>query len=243
MNRAPSAEAPPRTPAAAVEVRGLAKTYRLGRVEVPALRDVSFRIAPGTFAAVTGASGSGKSTLLNLVGGLDTASAGTIAVLGRDLAGMSRDDLARYRRSGVGMIFQSFNLLSSRTALENVEFPLIFCGVAKAERRERAAALLEQVGLSGRSRHRPAELSGGEQQRVAIARALVNRPPLVLADEPTGNLDSRTAREIVGLLAELNASRGPTILMVTHETALAREFAHALIQLNDGRVEAEEALR
>jgi len=241
MSREPSLEAP--MAAAAVEVRGLAKTYRLGRVEIPAIRDVGFRIAAGTFAAVTGASGSGKSTLLNLVGGLDTPSAGAIAVMGRDLAGLSRDGLARYRRSGVGMIFQSFNLLSARTALENVEFPLLFSGVAKAERRARAAALLEQVGLAGRVGHRPAELSGGEQQRVAIARALVNRPPLVLADEPTGNLDSGTAREIVGLLAELNRTRGLTILMVTHEAALAREFAGVLIRLRDGRVEAEESLR
>jgi ABC-type lipoprotein export system ATPase subunit len=242
MSRDPSAETPTRAEAA-VEVRGLAKTYRLGRVEVPALRDVSFRIAPGAFAAVTGASGSGKSTLLNLVGGLDTASAGTIVVHGRDLAGLGRDGLARFRRRGVGMIFQSFNLLASRTALENVEFPLLFSGVAKAERRARAAVLLEQVGLAGRVGHRPAELSGGEQQRVAIARALVNEPLLVLADEPTGNLDSGTAREIVGLLAELNRTRGLTILMVTHETALAREFAGVLIRLRDGRVEAEEALR
>ncbi|MBN2206199.1 MAG: ABC transporter ATP-binding protein [Candidatus Aminicenantes bacterium] len=242
MSRVPEPEAPPeRVPA--VDVRGLSKTYRLGRVEIPALRDVSFRIAPGTFAAVTGASGSGKSTLLNLVGGLDTPSAGTIAVRGKALAGLDRDGLSRFRRSGVGMVFQSFNLLPARTAHENVAFPLIFSGVAKAERRDRAAALLEQVGLSGRSRHRPAELSGGEQQRVAIARALVNRPPLILADEPTGNLDSGTAREIVGLLAELNRSRGLTILMVTHEAALAREFAHIVIRLRDGRVEAEERLR
>jgi len=237
------AEPIPQGSSAAVEVRGLAKIYRLGRVDVPALRDVSFRVEPGSFTAVTGVSGSGKSTLLNLVGGLDTASAGSITVMGKDLALMSRDGLARYRRSGVGMIFQSFNLLSSRTALENVEFPLLFAGVPKAERRQRAAFLLDQVGLAGRSRHRPIELSGGEQQRVAIARALVNRPPLVLADEPTGNLDSRTAREIVGLLAELNRSRELTILMVTHETALAREFAHAVIRLHDGRVESEEKLR
>jgi putative ABC transport system ATP-binding protein len=234
---------PAAAPAAAVEVRGVAKTYRLGGVEVPALREVSFRIEPGTFAAVTGVSGSGKSTLLNLVGGLDTVTAGSIAVGGLDLARLGRDGLARYRRHGVGMIFQSFNLLSARTALENVEFPLLFAGVPKAERRGRAAALLDQVGLSGRSRHRPVELSGGEQQRVAIARALANRPPLLLADEPTGNLDSLTAREIVGLLAALNRDRRLTILMVSHETALAREFAHLIIRLHDGRVEAEERLR
>ena len=242
MTRAAEAEPRAETPDA-VEARGLAKTYRVGRVDVPALRDASFRVPRGVFAAVTGASGSGKSTLLNLVGGLDTPSAGTITVLGRDLAGLGRDGLALFRRSGVGMVFQSFNLLPARTALENVEFPLIFSGVAKAERRERAAALLDQVGLAGRSRHRPAELSGGEQQRVAIARALVNRPPLVLADEPTGNLDSRTAREIVGLLAELNRTRGLTILMVTHETGLAREFAGVLVHLRDGRVETAEGLQ
>jgi len=156
---------------------------------------------------------------------------------------MDREALARYRRHGAGMIFQSFNLVPARTALENVELPLIFAGVEKAERRKRAAELLERVGLTARAAHRPAELSGGEQQRVAVARALANGPRLLLADEPTGNLDSRTSREIVGLLAELNRARNLTVVMVTHEENLAREFAHDIVRLRDGRVVAQEGAR
>jgi len=153
---------------------------------------------------------------------------------------MDREDLARYRRHGAGMIFQSFNLIPSRTALENVELPLIFSGVDKKDRRRRAAELLVRVGLEARAGHRPPELSGGEQQRVAVARALANGPRLLLADEPTGNLDSRTAREIVGLLAELNRLRDLTVVMVSHEEGLVREFAHDVVRLRDGRVVAEE---
>jgi putative ABC transport system ATP-binding protein len=219
-----------------IEVRNLAKTYVVGDVRIAALADVSLSVAAGRFVAVTGASGSGKSTLLNLLGGLDTPTSGTIEVGGEPVSGLARDALARYRRFSVGMIFQSFNLIASRTALENVELPLVFAGLAKKERRRRAAELLDRVGLGRRAGHRPAELSGGEQQRVAVARALVNGPRILLADEPTGNLDSRTSREIVGLLAGLNREQGLTVLMVSHEEGLVREFAGEILRLRDGRV-------
>jgi putative ABC transport system ATP-binding protein len=223
-----------------IETRALAKTYLVGDVRVAALEDVSLAVAEGRFVAVTGASGSGKSTLLNLLGGLDTPTAGTIEVGGTLVSGMDREALARYRRFGAGMIFQSFNLVAARTALENVELPLVFAGVEKKERRRRAAELLDQVGLAHRAGHRPPELSGGEQQRVAVARALANGPRLLLADEPTGNLDSRTSREIVGLLAGLNRDQNLTVVMVSHEEGLVREFANEIVRLRDGRIVAAE---
>jgi ABC-type lipoprotein export system ATPase subunit len=231
------------SPAAApivVRTRDLSRSYVVGGAPVAALDGVNLEFVAGAFAAVTGASGSGKSTLLNLLGGLDTPSAGTIEVDGAVISAMDREALARYRRFGAGMIFQSFNLVASRTALENVELPLVFAGVEKRERRRRAAGLLDRVGLAARSGHRPTELSGGEQQRVAVARALANGPRLLLADEPTGNLDSRTAREIVGLLAELNRERGLTVIMVSHEESLVREYAGTVVRLKDGRVVAAE---
>jgi putative ABC transport system ATP-binding protein len=224
-----------------IETTGLSRMYACGEVEVPALRDVTLSIARGRFVGVTGVSGSGKSTLMNLLGGLDTPSAGTIRVAGRLISDLGKKDLALYRRNTIGMIFQSFNLVNAYTAIENVAFPLLFAGVAKKQRLDRAAELLDSVGLEGRKNHRPTELSGGEQQRVAIARALVNRPQILLADEPTGNLDSRTSRQIVETLAELNRSRGLTIMMISHEQALLREFAHEVILLQDGRVVANEA--
>jgi putative ABC transport system ATP-binding protein len=224
-----------------IRTAALGKAYLVGNVRVAALEDVTMDVGEGRFVAVTGASGSGKSTLLNLLGGLDTPSAGTIEVDGALVSAMDREALARYRRFGAGMVFQSFNLIPARTALENVEMPLIFSNVDKKERRRRAADLLEKVGLAQRARHRPAELSGGEQQRVAVARALANGPRILLADEPTGNLDSRTAGEIVGLLAELNRTRGLTIVMVSHEEDLVREFAHDIVRLRDGRVVAAES--
>ncbi len=227
-------------PTPLVETRSLTKTYLIGDVRVAALADVSLAVAEGRFVAITGASGSGKSTLLNLLGGLDTPSAGTIEVAGALVSGMDREALAQYRRFGAGMIFQSFNLVAARTALENVELPLVFAGVDKKERKRRAAELLEKVGLAHRAAHRPAELSGGEQQRVAVARALANGPRLLLADEPTGNLDSRTSREIVGLLADLNRERNLTVIMVSHEEALVREYAQEIVRLRDGRVVAAE---
>jgi ABC-type lipoprotein export system ATPase subunit len=226
-----------------VETRSLSRTYLVGGARVAALEDVTLAVGEGRFVAVIGASGSGKSTLLNLLGGLDTPTAGTIEIDGALISSMDRDALARYRRHGAGMIFQSFNLVPSRTALENVELPLIFANVGRAERKRRAAELLERVGLTARARHRPSELSGGEQQRVAVARALANGPRLLLADEPTGNLDSRTSREIVGLLAELNRVRNLTVVMVTHEESLAREFAHDIVRLRDGRIVATESVR
>jgi putative ABC transport system ATP-binding protein len=224
-----------------IQTRSLAKTYLIGNVRVAALEDVTLAVGEGRFVAVTGASGSGKSTLLNLLGGLDTPSAGTIEVDGALVSAMDREALARYRRFGAGMVFQSFNLVPARTALENVELPLIFSNVEKKERKRRAVELLEKVGLAHRANHRPAELSGGEQQRVAVARALANGPRLLLADEPTGNLDSRTSREIVGLLAELNRGRRLTVIMVSHEESLVREYAHDVVRLRDGRIVGTES--
>jgi putative ABC transport system ATP-binding protein len=226
-----------------IRVSNLSKIYASARVRVAALQDVTLDFEDGILAAVTGASGSGKSTLLNLLGGLDRPTAGTIEVEGRRISEMNREALASYRLSGVGMIFQSFNLIPGQDALENVALPLMFAGVPKRERRRRAAAMLDRVGLGARTGHRPSELSGGEQQRVAIARALINSPKVLLADEPTGNLDSRTAREIIGLLAGLNRDRGLTVVLVTHEDALAREFAHLGVRLHDGRVQAQEKWR
>jgi ABC-type lipoprotein export system ATPase subunit len=226
-----------------LRTEGLTKVYSTAKVRVVALRDVSLRVAEGSFVAVTGASGSGKSTLLNLLGGLDTPSSGTIEVRGRRISDLNKEELALYRRHGAGMIFQSFNLIPALSALENAALPMIFSNVPKRERKTRAAEMLARVGLAPRLRHRPAELSGGEQQRVAIARALVNRPQVLLADEPTGNLDSHTSREIVKLLADLNRTQGLTVVLVSHEEALVREYAAAVIRLHDGRVQAEEKLR
>jgi len=233
------------TEAASAYIRtsGLTKIYAGDRASVAALDGVDLEFEAGTFAAVTGPSGSGKSTLLNLLGGLDTPTGGEIEIAGERISRLDRDGLALFRRRRVGMIFQSFNLLPSRSAAENVEFPLIFAGVGRRERRARAAGLLEKIGLAGRAGHLPAELSGGEQQRVAIARALVGDPEVLLADEPTGNLDSRTSREVIELLAGLNRGRGLTVIMVTHEQALAREFAREIVSLRDGRVESREELR
>mgnify|MGYP002345423272 CR=1 FL=1 len=224
-----------------IETAGLSKAYAFGQTQVLALRDVTLSIARGRFVGVTGASGSGKSTLMNLLGGLDTPSAGTIRVAGRSISDLGKKELALYRRNTIGMIFQSFNLVNAYTAIENVAFPLLFAGVTKKQRLDRAAELLDSVGLEGRKSHRPTELSGGEQQRVAIARALVNRPQILLADEPTGNLDSRTSRQIVEILSDLNRHCGLTIVMISHEQALLREFAHEVILLRDGKVVASEA--
>jgi putative ABC transport system ATP-binding protein len=220
-----------------VETRGLTKVYSTGKVEVAALSDVDLVVEQGAFVGVTGASGSGKSTLMNLIGGLDKPSSGSIHVGGKDIAKLTRGELALYRRHEVGMVFQSFNIISAYTAVENVGFPLLFAGVAKKERLARAERMLEKVGLSGRKNHRPTELSGGEQQRVAIARALINEPNVLLADEPTGNLDSRTSREIVQVLAELNEEQGLTVIMISHEEDLLAEFADEVVRLRDGRIE------
>ncbi len=219
-----------------IEVTNLRKIYHKGSVSIPALRGVSVSVEEGEFISVVGRSGSGKSTLLNLIGGLDTATSGSIAVRGSDLSRMNRSGLAEHRRHTVGMVFQSFNLISHRSALENVMLALIFGGVARGERRARATTLLRRVGLGRRLDHTPAELSGGEAQRVALARALANDPDVLLLDEPTGNLDSATAREIVDLVVGLNRDAGLTAIMVTHEQDIAREVSNMVIELLDGRV-------
>lgn len=221
----------------------LTKIYSSGKIQVIALNEVSLSIEKGSFYGISGQSGSGKSTVLNLLGGLDTPTSGTIEVEGGKISQMNSDELARYRREGVGMIFQSFNLISSYTALENVGLPLLFSGIPKKERGRRASDILKIVGLQHRHLHRPSELSGGEQQRVSIARALINSPRILLADEPTGNLDSRTSKEIVEVLSKLNIDHGVTVIMVSHEEALLKEFANEVICLQDGRVIDEEKIR
>ncbi len=203
-----------------------------------ALCGVSLEVGRGERVALLGKSGSGKSTLLNLIGGLDRPSSGRIEAGGRDLAAMTDKELAAYRLTTVGMIFQAYNLILSRTALENIELPMILAGREKKERRAAARAALEAVGLGQRLGHRPSELSGGEHQRVAIARALVNRPEILLADEPTGNLDSATSAEIIALLVNEINQAGTTLIMVTHDEELARNTANRIVFLKDGRVMA-----
>jgi putative ABC transport system ATP-binding protein len=202
---------------------------------------VSISIKKGDFAALLGASGSGKSTLLNLIAGLDRATSGSIAVEGENLAELSPALLARYRRHTVGMVFQSFNLVPTMNLAENVELPMRFAEVERGERRARVQEALNRVGLSARLEHRPSEMSGGEQQRAALARALVNRPKLLLADEPTGNLDSKTGTEIMNLIRELNQNLGMTVIMVTHERDLAERYANRMIFLGDGKLLSETA--
>jgi ABC-type lipoprotein export system ATPase subunit len=213
----------------------------MGENVVRALDGVSLRVAEGEFVALQGTSGSGKSTLLNLIGGLDRPTSGTLRIGGNDIAAMPPEVLSRHRRENVGMIFQSFNLISSMTARDNVALAMLFAGISKSEREQRAASLLDSMGLAGRQRHTPKEMSGGEQQRVAISRALANKPLLLLADEPTGNLDSRTSHEIMELLKDLNEREGKTIIFVTHDANLAAQYAHRTITLMDGVVQPETA--
>lgn len=226
------------TGAPVVEFCGLSKIYGAGDAEVRALDDVDLRIERSEFVAIMGASGSGKSTAMNVIGCLDAPTAGHYWFHGVDIGGLDREQHALLRRHYIGFVFQGFNLLARTSALENVELPLIYRGVPSKERRERALEALDSVGLSARARHVPSELSGGQQQRVAIARALVTTPALLLADEPTGNLDSATKIEIMKLLVELNRERGITIAMVTHEPEMA-EFVDRVIWFRDGRVVAE----
>ncbi len=223
-------------PEVAIKTVALARTYGGAGAPVHALRSVSFEIRRGERVALLGKSGSGKSTLLNLLGALDQPSAGSIHVAGQELARLRALEIARYRLQIVGMIFQSFNLIASRTALENVALPLVFAGRARRERHTIARQALEAVGLGGRLDHRPAELSGGEQQRVAIARALVGRPAILLADEPTGNLDSATAGEIIGLLNDHVRAQGTTLVLVTHDEELAGRCTERLLRLQDGQL-------
>jgi putative ABC transport system ATP-binding protein len=217
----------------------LTRRYNVGKAVVAALSDVELMVPPGEFTALVGPSGSGKSTLLNLIGGLDRPSGGEVRVDGLSLGSATEPELVRYRRERVGFIFQSFNLLPTLTARENVEAPMMLAEVLPRDRHERATALLESVGLASRMLHKPNELSGGEKQRVAIARALANRPLLLLADEPTGNLDSKTGGAILDLLCGLHKSRGLTIIMVTHDPEIAAR-ADRIVHLRDGGIQRIE---
>jgi putative ABC transport system ATP-binding protein len=221
--------------ASAVDAWEVVRTYQLDGVSVEALRGVSFTVPPGDYVAIVGPSGSGKSTLMHLLGGLDKPTAGRLLIGGSDVSTLSANDLAHLRNSTIGFIFQSFHLLPRTSAVENVELPLIYRGVRPAERQRRAAATLARVGLGHRLNHRPSQLSGGEQQRVAIARALVTEPEMLLADEPTGNLDTASGSAVLTLLEELNTERGVALIIVTHDREIAAR-ARRTITLRDGLV-------
>ena len=225
----------------AVRTEGVCRHYAMGDALIRAVDGVSLQIGTGEFAALLGASGSGKSSLLNLIAGLDRPTSGSVVVQNQNLAQLSREELAKYRLRSVGMVFQSFNLISSMTLQENVELPLRFAEVERSAREKLTRNALERVGLSSRMKHRPSELSGGEQQRASLARALINRPKLLLADEPTGNLDSHTGTEIMNFIREFNQGMGMTVVMVTHERALAEQYAQRMIFMADGRLVDEQA--
>ncbi len=224
-----------------IRAETISREYRLGEAVIRAVDEVSLTVEKGQFLALLGSSGSGKSTLLNLLAGLDRPTSGGIRVQGRNLAELNAEELARYRRETVGMVFQSFNLLPRMTLEENVELPLRLAEVDRYERESRVGEALERVRLGPRRRHRPSELSGGEQQRGALARALVNRPAILFADEPTGNLDSVNGEEILLLLREFQHSLGMTIILVTHERPLAERFANRIAVLSDGKLVSDGA--
>jgi putative ABC transport system ATP-binding protein len=234
MTTAPPVCAPRGT--VAIRSENLCRHYRMGETVIHAVDGVSLQVGAGEFVALLGSSGSGKSSVLNLVAGLDRPTSGSVIVGDRDLAKLSREELAKYRLHVVGMVFQSFNLIASMTLAENVELPLRFAEVDRSQRQNQAREALERVGLRARTDHRPGELSGGEQQRAALARALINRPQLLLADEPTGNLDSHTGTEIMEMVRQFNRELGMTVVMVTHERALAERYAQRMIFLADGKL-------
>ena len=225
--------------AAVIDINALTKTYTMGETQVRALRGVDLTIQTNEYVALMGPSGSGKSTLMNLLGCLDTPTDGRYLLDGRDVSRMNDAELANIRNEKIGFVFQTFNLLPRQSTLENVALPLVYAGLGKKDRQERAAAVLDTVGLGNRLDHRPNELSGGQRQRVAIARALVNRPAIILADEPTGNLDTKTSIEIMGIFEKIQAE-GNTVILVTHEPDIA-EHAHRIVRLRDGEVESDEA--
>jgi len=225
---------------AAFEAAAVTRTYRLEGVEVPAVRGIDLRIEEGEFVSIVGPSGSGKSTLMHLLGCLDRPTGGTLRIGGKDVAKLSPNELAELRNSTIGFVFQSFHLLGRTSARDNVALPLVYRGMGRAERRRRATVALETVGLAHRLGHRPGQLSGGEQQRVAIARALVGDPRVVLADEPTGNLDTRTGHEVMDLLTRLNEAQGVAVVLVTHDSEVA-ERARRQIRIRDGLIESDSA--
>jgi putative ABC transport system ATP-binding protein len=235
---------PPVSPVPAapvIEITDLRKVYRNGSLEVEALRGVSLRIEYGEYVAIMGPSGSGKSTLMHILGCLDVPTSGTYLLAGEDVSGMSETQLAEIRNRRIGFVFQQFNLLASLTAWRNVELPLCYAGVSRVQRKQRAISVLERVGLGDRVQHRPSELSGGQQSRVALARALVNSPALILADEPTGNLDSEATRDVLGVFAELHRA-GNTIVLITHEEDVAA-MAQRTVRVRDGQMIADTGRR
>jgi putative ABC transport system ATP-binding protein len=241
QNQAATISAPVQsTTIPAILTKNLCRHYQMGQTLIRAVDGVSLNVSSGEFVALLGSSGSGKSSVLNLIAGLDRPTSGSVIVQGRDLAQLAREELARHRLHTVGMVFQSFNLIPSMTVAENVELPMRFAEVERGKRDSLAHEALTRVGLQSRMSHRPTELSGGEQQRVALARALINRPQLLLADEPTGNLDSHTGIEIMNMVRDFNQQLGMTVVMVTHERALAERYAQRLIFMADGKLLGDE---